>query len=291
MIATPPRYGAWQDAGRENLWLDYLAENKVRVRIVKSGTNTVVNGTYVFAVADIDVYDASTNKLTSGEYSESIRNVSGLVDNIYYAQAPKVSPDYSGSVSAADVDGSHLVMYGDGRIRRRSNDWKGYNGTGSVNEFYDFAQESGDNAIYGVDPSHQYMWGFFATMAKSDATFIWRGSQCGTRLLGESKGAGSLEVSKVVSGSSTTKPWHIKVEFSGNSAPETQEFDLKGGKTHTLYPIPAGIKYTVTETNPDGFTVTYSGRTGTISDGKTSKCVVTNTLSRGLLLIHKRLAF
>ena len=62
--------------------------------------------------------------------------------------------------------------------------------------------------------------------------------------------------------------------------------ELKGGESAKAEGLPTGVGYTVTETAPDGFTVSYSGATGTISD-TAAKATVTNTRKKGDLTVTK----
>jgi uncharacterized repeat protein (TIGR02543 family) len=100
---------------------------------------------------------------------------------------------------------------------------------------------------------------------------------------------GSLTVSKTVRGSaaSATKAFTFTVTLSDTSiSGEYDEmtfengvatFTLKGGESKTAEGLPAGIRYTVVESDNSGYRVTMTGDTGTIVDGETVTAAFTNT--------------
>ena len=55
------------------------------------------------------------------------------------------------------------------------------------------------------------------------------------------------------------------------------EFTLKGGESKTAAGLPAGVTYTVTETDQPGFTATKTGESGAIELNKTAEAVFINT--------------
>ena len=77
----------------------------------------------------------------------------------------------------------------------------------------------------------------------------------------------------------------------------TAEFTLRGGETLTIYGLPAGTGYTVTETVPtaDGYTVDSAAKSGTIAAGELveatdTKVSFTNTRNVGGLTVTKETA-
>lgn len=100
--------------------------------------------------------------------------------------------------------------------------------------------------------------------------------------------AGSLVVSKTVSGSrgSTTKDFTFTVTLGDTSIngeygdmtfhDGVAVFTLKHGESKTASSLPAGIRYTVTESDNSGYTVTAAGEAGTIEADKTATAAFHN---------------
>lgn len=99
---------------------------------------------------------------------------------------------------------------------------------------------------------------------------------------------GSLTVSKTVAGTAAdlnqSFTFTIKLDHSISGTYGDMRFDkgiavitLKHGESSTATRLPAGIHYTVTESDHDGYTVTADGDTGVIRDGKTAVAAFTNT--------------
>ncbi len=104
---------------------------------------------------------------------------------------------------------------------------------------------------------------------------------------------GSLTVAKVVSGSAgeTGREWHFTVTLTGDGAAEvtgsyggvaftggTAKIVLKHGERKTMTGIPAGLGYTVAETeaDTDGYTTTSVRAEGTIEANREAAAVFTN---------------
>ena len=81
----------------------------------------------------------------------------------------------------------------------------------------------------------------------------------------------------------------VNGEFSGVkfTAGESDEIKVKEGSDVTIKKLPAGIAYTVSEEEPEGFTVIYGGETGAISKDQTESVKVTNIRNEGGLVITK----
>ena len=62
---------------------------------------------------------------------------------------------------------------------------------------------------------------------------------------------------------------------------------LKHGQTIEIDGLPAGATYSVTETNPDGFSQTWVGQTGTIPVTTSAQAKVTNSHVEGGLIVQK----
>ncbi len=107
------------------------------------------------------------------------------------------------------------------------------------------------------------------------------------------KSTGGLRVTKIVRGNAgdPEKDWHFRVELGDKSINGTYgemtftdgvaEFTLKHGESKTAQDLPAGIEYTVTESeaNQDGYKTTWSGVTGTIPEGDIAKADFINEKS------------
>ncbi len=104
---------------------------------------------------------------------------------------------------------------------------------------------------------------------------------------------GGLTVSKTVSGSgaSTTKEFTFTVTLSdtGIAGPYggmtfengVATFKLAHGQSATATGLPAGIKYTVAESDNSGYSVTSTGETGTIPEGQKATAAFDNYKSGG----------
>ncbi len=115
---------------------------------------------------------------------------------------------------------------------------------------------------------------------------------------------GNLQVTKTVAGNAGDKEqnFNFKVELSDKTVSGTygdmtftngvSEFTLKDGESKTAKDLPAGVKYTVTETeaNKDGYVTEYTGKTGTIPANDTAEATVTNTKDNGGLIVKKIVA-
>ena len=99
---------------------------------------------------------------------------------------------------------------------------------------------------------------------------------------------GDLTVSKIISGSAADAaeafPFTVVLDdetiegvygdmtFAGGVA----AFTLRGGETVTAVGLPAGVGYTVTETDSGGYEAEARGATGVIADGQTAQAVFSN---------------
>lgn len=96
----------------------------------------------------------------------------------------------------------------------------------------------------------------------------------------------AFEFTVMLAGESTTgvKAEEIKGEFGDMTFTNGKAtFMLKHGQSITASGLPAGLDYTVEETNAnaDGYTTSNSGNTGTIPSGDTDKVYFTNTKHEG----------
>ena len=110
-------------------------------------------------------------------------------------------------------------------------------------------------------------------------------------------GRGNLKVTKYVTGSRGDHQQEFPVRVVLGTGPDGKvidgtygdmefkdgvaDFTLKDNESKTAEHLPAGISYTVTETNAYGHRVSYTGQTGTIPVGATAEAVITNHKSGG----------
>ncbi|MBR4530462.1 MAG: Cna B-type domain-containing protein, partial [Lachnospiraceae bacterium] len=83
----------------------------------------------------------------------------------------------------------------------------------------------------------------------------------------------------------TVKGTYGGMTFDGGVA----TFSLADGESKSAEGLAKGIGYTVTEADSDGFTTTWEGKTGTISDEATRVARATNTRETGDLTVSKEL--
>ncbi|WP_419035270.1 DUF7601 domain-containing protein [Dysosmobacter sp.] len=103
-----------------------------------------------------------------------------------------------------------------------------------------------------------------------------------------SEGTSALTITKYVKGTGADtnqnfdftvqldKPlngWYGAMFFENGIA----AFTLSNGDTITATGLPDGTEYTVTETNAEGYEVTYTNQSGTLKDDQTAAVIVTNT--------------
>ena len=107
---------------------------------------------------------------------------------------------------------------------------------------------------------------------------------------------GSLQVSKKVEGENpdANKEFRFEVTFTGQGAPASQQFTLKAGESWSLSDIPAGVHYTVRETDAGGYLPDVESVSGTVVAGTTEQTftnrVPTQTQDPAKLIISKQLA-
>lgn len=82
----------------------------------------------------------------------------------------------------------------------------------------------------------------------------------------------ALTLKKIVSAPDTTGSFTFTVSYTdAGGKPQTESVTLKNGESTTITGIPRGVQVTVTETNPDGYTVTMKDpSTGTVLAGSSS---------------------
>ena len=154
---------------------------------------------------------------------------------------------------------------------------------------------AGDNKVNGVyvdNITGSSLFGFGGkaatnnkgkTVVKIDDTTVWQDGNHAT---------GTLTVKKTVSGGGADYnkafTFTVKLEESGDThngeaiyggvtfINGVATFTLKHNQEKKITEIPAGMTYTVTESDNAGYTVTMSGNTGTIKAGETSTAAFNN---------------
>ena len=107
---------------------------------------------------------------------------------------------------------------------------------------------------------------------------------------------GSLKVSKKVEGENpdANKEFRFEVTFTGQGAPASQQFTLKGGESWSLSDIPVGVAYTVRETDAAGYLPDVESMSGTIVAGTTELTFINRVPQESeqpaMLTISKQLA-
>lgn len=149
----------------------------------------------------------------------------------------------------------------------------------TVPQDYDSAAASGEAVAVEGGDENVYTYDF--TNVKKGALTVEKIVQ-GNR--GETDRA--FEFTVMLAGESTTgvKAEEIKGEFGDMTFENgVATFTLKHGQSITASGLPAGLTYTVEETdaNADGYTTSNSGNTGTIPSGDTDKVYFTNTKHEG----------
>lgn len=137
----------------------------------------------------------------------------------------------------------------------------------------------------------------YTTTATNDTGTITTSTQRVT--FTNDRGAGDLTVSKTVSGNlgDKNKAFTFTVALDDTSINGTYgdmtfidgvaEFTLKHGESATATGLPEGVKYTVVESDNDGYTVTKTGDTGTIVENETQTAAFENHMDAGDLTVTK----
>ena len=161
---------------------------------------------------------------------------------------------------------------------------------------------TGDNNVTGVDVDNitrSSLFGFGGkednnagkTVVQIEGTTVWQDGKM------ESPATGTLTVKKTVSGGGADYnkafTFTVKLEESGDThngeaiyggvtfINGVATFTLKHNQEKKITEIPAGMTYTVTESDNAGYTVTMSGNTGTIKAGETSTAAFNNYKAGG----------
>lgn len=146
--------------------------------------------------------------------------------------------------------------------------------------------------------------GSYKTSSTGDTGTVPAGSAA-VAAFTNTRAVGNLSVTKTVTGAAgdTNKYFNFTVKLSDTSVnglygdagtgmtfnSGTANFTLKHGETKTAKDIPAGVTYTVTETeaNQGGYKTTSGNTSGTIKDGETASATFTNNRPGGNLSVTK----
>lgn len=133
-------------------------------------------------------------------------------------------------------------------------------------------QELGD--YYRIVESNAELYGFNLTATDTNAAVKLQSTTvAGFTFTNTYADTGrALTLKKIVSAPDTTGSFTFTVSYTdAGGKPQTQSVTLKNGESTTITGIPRGVQVTVTETNPDGYTVTMKDpSTGTVLAGSSS---------------------
>lgn len=163
-----------------------------------------------------------------------------------------------------------------------------------------------ENTTYTVSESDYSDDGY--TTVKSGDTGTIKTTETSVASFTNAREVGKLTIEKIVNGNGgdKNKKFEFTVTFDGTNKSfdyigkgisdgtitSGDTIELADGQSITIYDIPEGIKYTVTEKDysEDGYVMKKEGDTGTILDGITSRASFTNTRNLGTLSICKTVA-
>lgn len=133
-------------------------------------------------------------------------------------------------------------------------------------------QELGD--YYRIVESNAELYGFNLTATDTNAAVKLQSTTvAGFTFTNTYADTGrALTLKKIVSAPDTTGSFTFTVSYTdAGGKPQTESVTLKNGESTTITGIPRGVQVTVTETNPDGYTVTMKDpSTGTVLAGSSS---------------------
>ena len=235
----------------------YNLTNTLTGKVKVSGTKTWVGG----EPAELQL---TLSRSTDGETWEEVKDAEGQLLQPTWANTDTDKWTYTYS---------ELPKYDENGVLYR------YKVAETVPQDYDSAAASGEAVAVEGGDENLYTYDF--TNVKKGALTVEKIVQ-GNR--GETDRAFTFTVT--LTGESTTG---VKADsVSGTFGDMTFEngvatFMLKHGESITASGLPAGLDYTVEETNAnaDGYTTSNSGNTGTIPSGDTAKVYFTNTKHEG----------
>ena len=245
------------DSEYEGQQEDYNFTNTLKQNISVSGTKTWVGG----QPAELQL---TLSRSTDGETWEEVKDAEGQLLQPTWANTDTDKWTYTYS---------DLPKYDENGVLYR------YKVAETVPQDYDSAATSGEAVAVEDGDENVYTYDF--TNVKKGALTVEKIVQ-GNR--GETDRA--FEFTVTLTGESTTgvKAEEINDKY-GDMMFENGKatFTLKHGESITASGLPAGLTYSVEETdaNADGYTTSNSGNTGTIPSGDTAKVYFTNTKHEG----------
>ena len=150
---------------------------------------------------------------------------------------------------------------------------------------------------YSVSEKDYSGYGYATTKTGETGTIAGGSSQ--TASFTNTRNIGSLTVSKTLAGNAVENDRYFKFEIQvepkldGTYSDVTfkegkAEIQLKGGEEKVIEGLPDGTTYSVSEKDADGYEVSKSGETGSISQEKSSVAAFTNTRNTyGSLTVEK----
>lgn len=235
----------------------YNLTNTLTGKVKVSGTKTWVGG----EPAELQL---TLSRSTDGETWEEVKDAEGQLLQPTWANTDTDKWTYTYS---------DLPKYDENGVLYR------YKVAEMVPQDYDSAATSGEAVAVEDGDENVYTYDF--TNVKKGALTVEKIVQ-GNR--GETDRA--FEFTVTLAGESTTgaKADSVSETFGGMTFENgVATFTLKHGESITASGLPAGLDYTVEETNAnaDGYTTSNSGNTGTIPSGDTAKVYFTNTKHEG----------
>lgn len=163
-----------------------------------------------------------------------------------------------------------------------------------------------ENTTYKITEDDYSGEGYITT--KAGDTGIIENSKTSAAVFRNARNVGELVIQKTVEGNAAdkTKKFEFNVNFEdangsypylGNGVSNAaiasgEKIELSDGQSITIYDLPEGAKYTVTEKDysEEGYVTTKNADTGLIKDGITSTASFINSKNNGVLSIAKTVA-
>lgn len=196
---------------------------------------------------------------------------------------------HSAAATAADeeVTGSFIDL-GDGLYEYISQDDAGWVKTDGDVWVYEFSVFDDNQTYYLYE---EEVPGYFSNENDPANPVVIIGAEDKTGVVTNTSTTeyGGIQITKTVSGTTTTQKFRFTVTLAGDGIGGRQVIDgvafvdgvahisLGDGEGKTISGIPAGTSYTVTESAANHFTVTATGTVGTVVGGETAVAAFTNT--------------
>ncbi len=257
-----------------------------------------------YAVVEDPVPENFTPSYTPAEIDEDARTILITVDNRYTPAAPTgdltVSKVVAGNAGDTSKAFSFTVKLSDNTINGNYGDMTFADGAATFTLKHNEQKTASGlpaGITYEVTETEANQNGYTTTSTGASGSIVKDQTVTAAYVNTKNSGGGgsddddaygSLTVSKTVAGTAAdlnqSFTFTIKLDRSISGTYGDMRFDkgvavitLKHGESSTATRLPAGIHYTVTESDHDGYTVTADGDTGVIRDGKTAVAAFTNT--------------